>query len=94
MQKKFYCKFSKFLILIQKIFILDIPDKKKFKNWKSSIIKKTGFENYINAYKHSKHLFYQKDWFFNFLKEKIKSNHKKSKFDKKKKTANIDLIYL
>ena len=53
-----------------KIFILDIPDKKKFKNWKSSIIKKIGIENYINAYKHSKHLFYQKDWFFNFLKKK------------------------
>ena len=78
-----------------KIFILDIPDKKKFKNWKSSIIKKIGFENYINAYKHSK-LYLSKRLVLTFKKKKLKVTIKNQNLIKKENSKyrfNIFIIY-
>lgn len=51
-----------------KIFLLDIPDKKKYKNWKTSVIRNIGKKNFIQKYKKAKHRFYDKKFFLQYCK--------------------------
>ena len=53
-----------------KIFLLDIPDKKKYKNWEMSVIRNTGKKNFSQKYKKAKHRFYEKNFFLQYCKSK------------------------
>ncbi|MDC3005246.1 class I SAM-dependent methyltransferase [Candidatus Pelagibacter sp.] len=52
-----------------KIFILDIPDKKKFKNWKKYVVNNIGLRGYMMQYSALKHHSYNKARLKNILKK-------------------------
>jgi ubiquinone/menaquinone biosynthesis C-methylase UbiE len=75
-----------------KIIILDVPDKKKYKLWKRSAIKKIGFSEFKKTYRNLKHKFYEKKFFYNYASSKklnisifnqtlIKKENSKSRFN-------------
>ena len=67
-----------------KIFLLDIPDKKKYNNWKLSVIKKIGQKDFSIKYKNTKHRFYDKNFFFDYCnKNKYKIKISKQNLIKK-----------
>ena len=53
-----------------KIFLLDIPDKKKYKDWKNYIIHKFSKKYFKQNYTQLKHQFYQKKMFKDFFEKK------------------------
>lgn len=53
-----------------RIFLLDIPDKKKYYNWKNYIIQKFSQKYFKQNYSIFKHQFYQKKMFKDFFKKK------------------------
>ncbi len=53
-----------------KIFLLDIPDKNKYNNWKNYIINKYSEKHFDSNYSKLKHQFYQKKMFKDFFKQR------------------------
>lgn len=53
-----------------KIFLLDIPDKSKYKRWKEYIINKFSKKFFESSYSKLKHQFYQKKMFKDFFKQR------------------------
>ena len=51
------------------IYILDVPDKDKEKQFKKEIIAQIGKKEYIEKYSNHTHLFYKKKFFKNFGKQ-------------------------
>ena len=54
----------------KKIFLLDIPDKSKYKKWKNYIINKYSEKHFDSNYSKLKHQFYQKKMFKDFFKQR------------------------
>ena len=59
-----------------KLFILDIPSYLKKKHWEKEQIKLLGKKNFLLKYKNLKHIFFKKNFFYNYCKK----NNLKLKF--------------